>query len=565
MKNSNHLPFTLLPLLLLGCVASLDGGSEESVPDGSKQTPSQGGRYADDFPDLDAMVCDDAIVDPGPSPMRLLSRTQYLNTLKSLVGDVPGAKEALANFVEPSSLGASQAHLNATDVEGYARAAMVVATYIAEDPDRLNQVAPCDEATAPDECARTFVVSFGRAAYRAPVDDEDDIAAHLALFEVGNSVSYAHGIELLLEAMLQAPRFLYQVEVGTSEHVAEGAVRLTPHEVAARLSYSIWNDKPDERLLAAAESGELASEAGVQAQLEWMLNDKRGQRYVQQFLEDWTHIRRVLSLAKREDLYPAWQEIQSATYEQGAAFFDQVIEQEGGTLSALLTSKTVMINDKLAGHYGVSASAEFEAHELNQADTSGLLTLPALLATLAKPGESSPVHRGLFVREALLCQHPPPPPSEIPAAPEVDSGGSTRERLAQHLVDPGCAGCHQLLDPVGFGLESYDAMGMYREFDGGKLVDASGELSGTDVDGTFSGPAQLGDMLAQSKIVEQCVARQWFRYAVKRVESDSDLCAIKNIVEHFRNADQDLRTLPQAVVKTDAFLYRRPSDAQVTP
>lgn len=564
MKNSSYLPIIFLPLLLAGCVASLDGGSE-SEPGVPGTNPPKGGNFGSELPDLEALNCDELPVDPGSSPMRLLSREQYLNTLEALVGHVPEAEAALANFVDASSLGASQAHVNANDVEGYERAAAIVANYVTTDPDRLSRIAPCAEDADPSDCARTFVVSFGSEAYRAPVDDADDISDHLALFSVGLSESYAHGIELVLKGMLQSPRFLYQVEVGTSDHVAEGAVRLTPHEVAARLSYAVWNGKPDERLLAAAKSGELASEEGVQAQLEWMLKDDRGRRYVQQFLEDWTHIRRVLSLAKREDIYPAWQEVQSATYEQGAAFFDQIVEREGGKLSALLTSKSVMVSDKLAAHYGVSAGAEFEAIELAGGNTSGLLTLPALLATLSKPGESSPVHRGLFVRESLLCQHPPAPPSEIPAAPEVDSGGSTRERLAQHLVDPGCANCHQLLDPVGFGLENYDSIGMYRESDGGKAVDASGELTGTDVNGAFTGPVQLGEMLAQSEIVEQCVARQWFRYAIKRVETDSDLCAIKSIVEDFRDADQDLRTLPQAVVKTDAFLYRRPSDAQVTP
>jgi hypothetical protein len=218
-------------------------------------------------------------------------------------------------------------------------------------------------------------------------------------------------------------------------------------------------------------------------------------------------------------------------------FFDSVLRQQGGKLGALLTTQ----NDYTA---------------------AGLLTLPAIMAATGKPDESSPIYRGRFVREALLCQQLPAPPADIPPAPDVSADSSTRDRANQHQADPLCSGCHQLLDPIGFGFENYDTLGRYRTSDGGKPVDASGNLIGTrDVDGPFNGAAELAAKLASSSEVEECVTRQWFRFAIERFEQDMDGCSIKAVLDTFQATGQDLNALPKAIVETDAFLYRRP----VTP
>jgi hypothetical protein len=189
-----------------------------------------------------------------------------------------------------------------------------------------------------------------------------------------------------------------------------------------------------------------------------------------------------------------------------------------------------------------------------------------VLAVTGKPNESSPIYRGRFVREALLCQQLPAPPANIPAAPEVTPGSSTRERLAQHEVEPACKACHQLLDPIGFGFENFDTLGRYRSEDGGKPVDATGSINGTrDADGPFNGIAELAQKLASSAEVKECLARQWFRFAVERFEQPIDGCSMKSVLDTFDASGQVLTSLPQAIVQTDAFLYRRPTDAQVKP
>jgi hypothetical protein len=270
-----------------------------------------------------------------------------------------------------------------------------------------------------------------------------------------------------------------------------------------------------------------------------LLADTRGQKFVHRFLESWVHIGAVEGLIKSPELYPEFQEptFKAGLQDQAKGFFDSVLTQQGGKLSALLTAQ----NDYTA---------------------AGLLTLPAIMAVTGKPEESSPIYRGRFVREALLCQQLPAPPADIPPAPDVSPESSTRERANQHAADPACAGCHQLLDPIGFGFENYDTIGRYRTTDGGKAVDASGNLINTrDIDGPFNGVPELAAKLASSAEVEECVTRQWFRYAIERFEQDMDGCSMKAVLDSFKAAGQDLNALPKAIVETDAFLYRRP----VTP
>ena len=475
--------------------------------------------------------------------MRLLSRAQYLATVRDLAGDVPGLDEILGSEVEASAFGLVQPDVTQVELEHFQKAADAVAKAIAGNESSLNQLAPCTGGTAPAECAKGAVQTFGARAYRAPVTDAQDIDRHVQLFNVGAATSYEYGIEMLLRGMLQSPRFLYRVEIGTGEKVSEHAVKLSPHEIAARLSYTVWGTMPDQGLNDAIASGALATKEGVGAQLTRMLSDARGQKLLNRFLESWTHVGAVEGLIKNPELYPEFQEptFKATLRSQASTFFDDLLTAQGGKLSALFTSQ--------AG--GVDG---------------GLLTLPALLAVTGKPDESSPIYRGRFVREALLCQQLPAPPADIPPAPEVDTTSSTRDRANQHNANPACSACHQLLDPLGFGFENYDTLGRYRTTDGGKPVDASGAVFGTrDIDGPFNGVAELAAKLASSAEVEECVTRQWFRFAVERFEQDFDGCSMKSVLETFKAAGQDLNTLPQAIVQTDAFLYRRPLDAQVLP
>lgn len=583
MANKSTILARLLPAL--GCLAlsaapactgNLTGatgsgpslGAGPSTDAGSSGMPGAGSGTAGGSGPVAALDCTQHVADPGPSPMQLLSRPQYLSTVKELVGDVPGIEQALGEGQASSAFGLVQPDVTQVQLERYQRAANVIAAVVVADKARLDRVAPCAAGAVPRDCATSLVTKLGALAYRAPVTDAADLERHAQLFNAGAATSYAHGIELLLQGMLQSPRFLYRVELGTGEKISEKAVKLWPYELAARLSYTLWDGPPDDELNQAAASGGLDDAQGVGSHLARMLQDARGQKLVQRFLESWLRVAQVDRLVKNPESYPQFQSpsFRESLKAQARAFFDDLLKNQGGKLDALFQSPVVFYNQDLGDYYGVTGTAAFQSLVKADGTAAGILTLPALLAVQGKPDESSPIYRGRFVRELLLCQQLPAPPANIPPAPSVTSGVSTRERAAQHEVDPTCAGCHQLLDQVGFGFENYDTLGRYRTEDGGKPIDASGKLVATrDADGAFNGVLELANKLAGSAEVKECVTRQWFRFAINRFEQPVDGCSMKSVLDSFDAAGQNLSVLPQAIVQTDAFLYRRPLDGEVQP
>jgi hypothetical protein len=567
-----------LPLALVawaGCTGNLDGPTGPGRGSAGQLEPGAASGQVDEHgnpvPDSDgrpigqsglALRCDPAApIDPGPSPLRLLSREQYFNTLRDLFGAAGDVRSLLTGVEEPSEFGLLQADVSLVELEDFQKAADAVAAKVVADKTMLAALAPC---TAADKraCARSFVEKSAARAYRAPLTDAADIERHLKLYDLGAKTSHEHGIELVLRGVLQSPRFLYRVELGSSEKVADNAVRLSDYELAARLSYVFWKTLPDTTLTQAAAAGKLHTPDELEAQLERMLADPKGKLALRQFLENLMHLGQLPNLVKDKTLYPEWQNqaLRTAMAEQARAFFEHVLDKQSGSLEALLTSTTLQVNKDVASFYGLSGGTSFAPVEHADGFTAGLLSLPALLAIQAKPNESSPIYRGKFVREALLCEQMPTPPANIPKPPEVQAGVSTRERLRQHEVDPSCSGCHNMLDPVGFGFEHFDALGRFRSKDGGRDVDALGELIGSrDADGKFEGVVELAARLAGSAQVEECMTRQWFRFALGRFEQKQlDDCTLSDSYAAFKQESNSLHALPRAIVRSAAFLHRRP-------
>jgi hypothetical protein len=512
-----------------------------------------------------ATSCNAAAPDPGDAPLTRLTQEQYLATLKDLFGNID-LSSIFPTGQSASQFGLAQADVDGSDLDHYQRASETVAAAVVGNATTLNKIAPCAQGADPRGCAKSFLQGFGTKIYRAPID-ATDLDRHLALYDAGAMAmpgGYAHGMQVLLEGMLQSSRFLYRVELGTSTAVGATAVKLSGYELAARLSYGLWNTTPDDTLLAAAAGGTLAAPADVVNQLQRMLKDPRGATMVPHFLSSWIHLPDLDNVAKDSTTYPEWNDdLRNAMHTQADSFFNDLLTNKGGTLAAMLTSQTVFMNNKTALLYGAAATGlptdgTFQSSQKTDGTASGMLTLPAFLATQAKANQSSPIYRGKFVREQLLCQELPSPPANVPPAPDIMPGVSTRQRLTMHEVNAACAACHTLMDPIGFGFENFDGIGRYRTTDGGKTVDASGALTGTDVDGMFTGVAQLGAMLAMSPTVESCVGKQWFRYAMGRAEGAADACSLAAMSKTFHDAGGDLRTLPMAIVQTPAFLYRRP-------
>ncbi|MCA9702044.1 MAG: DUF1592 domain-containing protein, partial [Myxococcales bacterium] len=325
----------------------------------------------------------------------------------------------------------------------------------------------------------------------------------------------------------------------------------------------LWNTMPDDLLFEAADADLLRDPAEIEKQARRMLETPRARQAVKNFFRQWLSLDEMVPIitanGKNLEIYPDYYEGLPALWQaETEAFFDYAVFEDDATLSDLFTAPYTMMNKELADFYGVTGptGSEFERFDLDPTRYSGFMTQPGLLAYYAKPDRSSPIHRGKHTREHLLCQEPPPPPDNVPPAPNVDESKTTKEQFAQHSEDPVCYGCHALMDPIGFGYEHFDGLGRYRELEWGLPVDAEGVLTGTDVDGAFNGVNELAAKLAASEQVKSCVVSQWFRFGYGRFETDLDDCTVGQLEDAFAAANYDIKELIVALTQTEAFRYR---------
>lgn len=492
------------------------------------------------------------------SPLTHLTRSEYDRTVADLLGLDARVADGFApdENTDGFEVGARVSPLLA---EQYVDAAEALAERAVSE--RLDALLPCDPAGGEEACARAFIEQFGMRAFRRPLG-ADEVERFLVLYRVGREDDFATGIQLVIQGALSAPSFLYHVELEPADASAGDVVLLDEFEMASRLSYFLWASMPDEALFAAASAGELRTPEQIEEQARRMLEDERAVLGVRNFTRQWLGLDALARFHRDPAFYPDLPESTGADLRASIeAFMDDAFFGEEHTVDALLLGRSAYVNAPLASLYGIEG-VEGDALvpvELDATRRAGLLTQPGLLAVLSKPNQSDPIHRGLFVRNRLLCEHLPPPPADVViVAPDPAPGLSTRERFAEHTENPRCQGCHRLIDPLGFGFEHYDALGRWRDTDEGVPVDASGEVVGTDdADGPFDGVPELAAQLAGSDHVRECIAIQWFRYAVGRTETARDTCSVQTLNERFRESGYDLRELLVSVVRTDAFRHRR--------
>lgn len=562
MRKTRTLAPATLALLLALPACSGEVGAGPAGPRGTSREPSPGLPGA----------CEGAL-DPGTTPFRRLTRDEYDHTVRDLLGDTT---QPAREFPPDEALGAFGAGtaVSLLQVELYASTAERLAARAVTD---LPALLPCDPAEiGRDACARAFVEDFGLRAYRRPLERAEADALYALYAESAPLDGFAAAIELVVTAMLQAPSFLYRVELGgvPAGRVASGAsvVRLTDFELATRLSYLLWRSTPDEALLAAAVRGELADADAVEAQARRMLEDPRAREAVGTFFEQYLGLEGIDEVGRDETLYPEWSPaIARRMRREALAFVDHVIWEDDARFETLLTASYSFVDERLAALYGVPGvtGAELVRVELDPERRAGLLTLPAVLAMQSNPDQSSPVYRGKHVREVVLCQMLPNPPDGLAiSAPDPAPGLTTRERFAEHRTDPSCASCHQLMDPIGFAFEHYDAIGLWRDTEGDLPIDDRGEITGAgDADGTFEGAVELAERIAESTQARQCFATQWLRFGLGRAETTADACTLAEVSAAFEASDGDVLETIVAITRTDAFRYRRAieSEGEVTP
>jgi hypothetical protein len=515
-------------------------------------------------PDRGSPAC--KLIDPGPSPIRRLTRGEYDNTVRDLLGDArrlghgfPGEETTLG-----FSNNAESRSVSDVLVEGYLSAAEQLAT---DAVGNLAAILGCDPTKAGEAaCLEMFLDGFGKRAWRRPLTmaERQNLRAAFAL---GRATSFKDGIATVIQVMLQSPQFLYRYEQGVPV-AGTSYARLTPYEVASRLSYLLWGTMPDQPLLAAAEAGKLSTRAEIAAQATRMVNDQaRTGPMVTEFAGQWLGLDDLSTISKEPAAFATWKpELRAPLREETDRFIQHVLWKADGKLATLLTAPFTFLNGTLAAYYGVPGvtGGAFQQVPVDPTQRGGLLTQAGLLSVLGNNdvGLTSLVFRGRFVREQLLCQPIPDPPENAQDEnPPFTKDTTAREWSEARRAKPSCGACHTQIDPIGLGLENYDAVGLYRTTDKGKPVDAAGQLTGTDVDGPFNGAHALAAKLSSSTVVRDCVATQWFRYGYGRDVSPRDACTVQTIDQAFEHSGGNVRELLLALVQTDAFLFRSRGDA----
>jgi len=350
------------------------------------------------------------------------------------------------------------------------------------------------------------------------------------------------------------------VQVGDAEGLLNG------YELAARLAFFAVESTPDDALLQAAGSGALDTASGLQAALERLLEDSRGQAAFLRFFEQWAELDKLGAAVKEPAVYPEFDALKAPMAEEFRRFVADLLGRDG-TVKELFTSPTTFVNEGLAVLYGVSAPvAGFQSVSLPAGQRAGILTQTAFLASHGKANKSAPILRGRFIREQVLCAPvPPPPPNANTVEANAQVPSTTREYYAQLTSGPDCIGCHAQLNPLGFALEGFDGIGRARAQENAQPVDTSGAITAGDLAGPVSGAFELSARLGESATVRLCLAKQMFRSRFRRVEVGGDEALIQSVADALRGEGDRIKGLArlwagQAAMRRRHFRVQLPTE-----
>lgn len=495
-----------------------------------------------------------AAVAEGPrvrqTVLRRLTHSQYNQTVADLLGDQtqPARQFPTEDIVQGFTNNAEGQSISPLLMEAYARSA----ARIAKNAARGGKIPVCKDAA----CVAGFVRTFGKSAFRRPLNQEE--VARFA--KLGDP-------QLIVEAMLQSPDFLFRSEPGD-------------YGAASRLSYLLWNTIPDRELMRLADTSQLHDARQVEAAARRLLADTRAHASLDEFAGQWLRFDRVRNAIRERRLFPEFNnELATAMTEETSRLFQHLV-WNNQDFRELFRADYTFVNASLAQLYGLTAPEREYSLVKFPAGTrrGGILGHASFLTMTSKPEETSPTERGLFVREHFLCQLvPPPPPGVNTTLPSLmeEKPMSNRERLGIHLSNPSCAACHRLVDPIGFGLEQFDAIGRFREKQVALVfpkvdkrknqgtrregtpveipVDTTANIVGLP-DSAFTSAAEAGRVLANSPVCQRCVVKQYFRYAMNRAETAADQQAIDTIFDRFRRSGFRFQELILGVVTSGPFL-----------
>jgi hypothetical protein len=404
-------------------------------------------------------------------------------------------------------------------------------------------------------CAEALVEDLAPLAWRRPVTDEEHDRL-VDLIELADG-DYAEAFLMVFEAIFTSPSFLYLIEVGTPVDDQPGTFELDTYERAARLSYAMCESPPDADLRAAAAAGELSSPEQIESQVQRLMNEPCGQASVQRFFAQLLWLDRVADLDRDAAQFPLFSEdVAAGMLAESQRFIQELVYEEDASLATLLSADYSWPDPRSAFIYGLSGVTQQERTTLPD-ERAGILTHPSVLAATSTFDTTSPVRRGVFVLKQVLCMELPPPPADLMVTPPPpDPEATTRERWEQHSSDPACAGCHGQIDPIGFTLEEFDAIGQHRTEENGLPVDASGGAPSLGLEsGSLVGGAALAQAIAESPESVSCFARQWLRFTLGRLETEDDAESLAEVEAAL--LDGSLQQALASITTTSTFSYRR--------
>ncbi len=505
--------------------------------------------------------------DPGPFVIRRLTKTEYGNTLHDLFGVDPSIADALPDEV------AGEGYLNSLSplqLEQYLAIADKVLDQVlspagappSEMQERLLGEPPASQSKA-REAARTIAASLAGKAYRRP-PSEAEVDVLLEVFDLGrqNDLAYRQSIRLMAKAILVSPQFLFITPAETVEPGVE-IVPLDDHQLASRLSYLFWATMPDDELMTLADRGKLHEPAVLKSQVKRLLEDSRSRALFDGFGAQWLGIGdledRVFDPAKFPQMTKA---MRVAMYDEARLFFESVV-RENRSVASFIDCDYTFLNETLAAIYGLEGSvvgSEMRKVQLTSGHRGGILGMPGILAATSFPNRTSPVRRGVWVLEQVLGEHIPPAPPDVPALERQDQEEvaklTLRQRTELHQTNPVCANCHRTLDPLGFGLENFDAIGRWRDRDdNGEAIDASGELPGGK---RFSGPKELKALIGErTDELSRNLVERLLAYALCRSLEGYDEIVVDDLMQDIAHDGYRMQTLVTAVVTSYPFTHRR--------
>lgn len=451
---------------------------------------------------------------------------------------------------------------------------LYVDSFEVEGPLNLGPPAPSDiqrrllfcgpaDGSAGETCAEHILRSFARRAFRRPASD-DEIRRLMKLYKEerieGNS--FEQSCKVALTAVLVSPHFLYRIETDPANSSAPHPIN--DYELASRLSYFLWSSMPDDLLLTLAAEHRLHQPAMLDAQVKRMLADPRADAFIHNFAGQWLELRNLATISPDPKIFPKFDlALRDDMRREGELFFGNLVKQDRSALE-LLDCNYTFLNDRLARFYGIDNvnGDQFRKVDFTPAESKergGVLTMAGVLAVSAMPNRTSPVKRGKFILDQILGTPPPPPPANVP--PLQEEGPSTkvqsvRERLEAHRANPACAACHAKLDPLGFALENFDAIGRWRDKDAGIPIDSTGSLpNGEEIDGS-AGLRKV--LMAHKEQFLRAFVSKLMTYGLGRGTTQADAPMIREIYRAAERNDCRMSSIMSGIVHSDAFLKRRP-------